>query len=146
MARRNEKYGIPFSMRLSVEERARLDALAGDMPMGAYVRSRLFDTPSPRHRKMRRFDVDQRKLKKLLRELGRQHISSSLHRIMTAIDDEDLEMDDALEAQLRCLCSDLRQLRRSIRKALGDELPDGQWGGSRKQKQDRLHDHEAHDD
>ena len=131
MARRNEKYGIPFSMRLSVEERARLDALAGDMPMGAYVRSRLFDTPSPRHHKMRRFDVDQRKLKKLLRELGRQHISSSLHLILNAIDDGDLEIDDELEDQLRFLCSDLRHLRRTIRKALGDELSDAQWGGRR---------------
>ena len=131
MARRNEKYGIPFSMRLSVEERARLDALAGDMPMGAYVRSRLFDTPSPRHHKMRRFDVDKSLLKKLVRELGRQHISSRLHRIMDAIDDGDLEVGDKLELELRYLCSELRHLRRNIRKAVGDELSDAQWGGRR---------------
>lgn len=131
MARRNEQYGIPFSIRLSVEERARLDALAGDMPMAAYVRSRLFDTPSPRHHKMRRFDVNQSLLKKLVRELGRQHISSRLHLIMNAIDDGDLELDDKLELELRYLCSELRHLRRNIRKALGDELSDRQWGGRR---------------
>lgn len=131
MARRNDKYGIPFSMRFSVEERARLDALAGDMTTAAYVRSRLFDTPSPRRRKVRRFDVNQSLLKKLVRELGRQHISSRLHRIMNAIDEEDLEVDDQLELELRYLCSELRHLRRNIRKALGDELSDAQWGGRR---------------
>ncbi|MDI1226187.1 MAG: hypothetical protein PSY14_00685 [bacterium] len=131
MADRNDKYGVPFSMRLSVEERAKLVALAGDMPTAVYVRSRLFETPSPRRRKMRRFDVDKSLLKKLLRELGRQHISSSLHSILNAIDDGDLEIDDELEKQLRFLCSDLRHLRRTIRKALGDELSDRQWGGRR---------------
>ena len=131
MARRNKEYGIPFCMRLSVEERERLDTLAGDMPLGSYVRSRLFDTPSPRSRKVRRFDVDQSMLKKLLRELGRQHISSRLHLIMNAIDDGDLEIDEELEVELRFLCSDLRHLRRNIRKALGDELSDALWGGRR---------------
>lgn len=131
MARRNDKYGIPFSMRFSVEERAKLDALAGDMTTAAYVRSRLFDEPSPRRRKVRRFDVNQSLLKKLVRELGRQHISSRLHRIMNAIDEEDLEVDDQLELELRYLCSELRHLRRNIRKALGDELSDAQWGGRR---------------
>lgn len=131
MAHRNDKYGIPFSMRLSVEERARLDALAGDMTTSAYVRSRLFDTPSPRSRKIRRFDVNQSLLKKLVRQLGRQHISSRLHRILNAIDDGDLEVDDKLELELRYLCSELRHLRRRIRKAIGDELSEGQWGGKR---------------
>ena len=131
MARQNDKYGMPFSMRFSVEERARLDALAGDMTVAAYVRSRLFDTPSPRHRKIRRFDVNQSLLKKLVRALGRQHISSRLHRILNAIADGDLEVDDKLEMELRYLCSELRHLRRNIRKALGDELSDRQWGGRR---------------
>ena len=131
MARRKDKYHTPFSIRLSDEERAKLDALAGDMPMAAYVRTRLFDTPSPRHHKMRRFDVNQSLLKKLVRELGRQHISSRLHRIINAIDDGDLEVDDKLELELSYLCSELRHLRRNIRKALGDELSDRQWGGRR---------------
>jgi len=28
----------PFSLRLTFEERARLEELAGDMPLGAYIR------------------------------------------------------------------------------------------------------------
>ncbi len=32
----------PFSLRLSFEERARLERDAGDMPLGAYIRERLF--------------------------------------------------------------------------------------------------------
>ena len=131
MARRKDKYGSPFSIRLSPGERAKLDAQAGDMPMATYVRTRLLDTPNPRRRRKRRFDVNQSLLKKLVRELGRQHISSRLHLIMNAIDDGDLEVDDKLELELRYLCAELRHLRRNIRKALGDELSDRQWGGRR---------------
>lgn len=131
MARYDEKYGIPFSMRLSVEERAKLATAAGDMTTAAYVRSKIFDTPSPRRRKVRRFAADKSLLKKLLRELGRQRISSSLYYIVNAIDEGDLEVDDDLDMELRRLCADLRHLRRTIREALGDELPQGQWGGKR---------------
>jgi len=41
------KYAPPFSVRLTLAERARLDAEAGPQPLGDYVRTRLFDTPTP---------------------------------------------------------------------------------------------------
>jgi hypothetical protein len=126
-----KKYPPPFSLRLTAEERAKLDASAGDMPLGAYIRSRLLDTSSPHRRKMRRPDVDRSLLKKLMLELGRQRFSSNLNRIMKAIETGDLETDDKLEMQLRSLRSDLQQLRRHIRKAMGDNLPKGKWGGRR---------------
>ena len=37
------KASPPFSLRLTVEERSRLDQDAGNVPLGAYIRSRLFD-------------------------------------------------------------------------------------------------------
>ena len=43
----------PFSLRLTFEERARLERDAGDMPLGAYIRSRLFDQPAGDRRKPR---------------------------------------------------------------------------------------------
>ena len=36
-------YDPPFSLRLSFEERARLEELADGQPLGAYIRSRLLD-------------------------------------------------------------------------------------------------------
>lgn len=38
----------PFSLRLTVEERARLEADAAGKPLGAYVRSRLFGEEATR--------------------------------------------------------------------------------------------------
>jgi len=38
----------PFSLRLTFEERAQLEREAGDMPLGAYIRSRLFNTATAR--------------------------------------------------------------------------------------------------
>lgn len=132
MVRQSKKYSPTFSIRLTEKERARLDAAAGDMPIGAYIRSRLFDIPSPRRYNVRhRPDVDRGALKKLLRELGRQHIASNMNRVMKAIEEGDLEMDDKLEMQLRRFRADLRVLMRHIKKAMGNELPKGQWGGKR---------------
>lgn len=132
MARKGKEYSPAFSIRLSKEERASLDAAAGDMPIGTYIRSRLFDTPSPRrHPRKYRPDIDRAALNKLLRELGRQHIASNLNRIMKAIEDGDLEIDEKLEMELRGFRADLRVLMRGIKKAMGNELPKGQWGGKR---------------
>jgi hypothetical protein len=132
MARKSKDYSSAFSIRLSKEERAKLDAAAGDMPIGTYIRSRLFDTPSPRrHPRKYRPDIDRAALNKLLRELGRQHIASNLNRIMKAIEDGELEIDEKLEMELRGFRADLRVLMRGIKKAMGNELPKGQWGGKR---------------
>ncbi len=131
MARKNKKYAAPFSLRLTVEERKRLDAIAGDMPVGVFIRSRLFDAPSPRRRMTRRMHADQALLAKIWVELRHQHISKNLNRVMKAIEEEDLETSDQLEMQLHLLRSDLRRLRRYIREALGHDLSEGQWGGRR---------------
>ena len=40
----------PFSLRLTFEERKQLNSDAGNMPLGAYIREQLLDTPSPRKR------------------------------------------------------------------------------------------------
>lgn len=132
MARKSEEYSAVFSIRLTKEERARLDAAAGDMPIGTYIRSRLFDMPSPRpHTRKHRPDIDRAALNKLLRELGRQHIASNLNRIMKAIEEGDVEIDDKLELELRGFRADLRVLMRGIKQAMGRELSEAQWGGKR---------------
>ena len=132
MARKREKYAPTFTIRLTPEERAKIDAAAGDMPLGVYIRSRLFDAPSPRHyAPRRRKQADQVMLEKIWVELRRQYISSNLNRIMRAIEEHDLEVPADLEMELRILRSDLRLLRRDILKALGRDPPEGQWGGKR---------------
>ena len=42
---------VPFSLRLTREERARLDRDRGDLPLGAYLRSRVLDAGESRPRR-----------------------------------------------------------------------------------------------
>lgn len=58
-AKRSAKYPPPFSLRLTFEERARLDMLRGNMPLGQYIREQLLgDDAAPRKRRvtMSRFE------------------------------------------------------------------------------------------
>lgn len=49
-SRRRRNRPAPFSLRLTHEERSRLEYDAGDQPIGAYIRSKLFDDAQPRQR------------------------------------------------------------------------------------------------
>ena len=42
-ASKKDSTSAPFSLRLTFEERALLEQAAGDMPLGAYIRSKLFE-------------------------------------------------------------------------------------------------------
>jgi hypothetical protein len=46
----------PFSLRLSFEERSRLEKEAGDLPLGTYIRDKLFDG-APTKRRLRKQPV-----------------------------------------------------------------------------------------
>jgi len=58
----------PFPLRLTFEERARLESEAGDIPLGTYIRSRLFDRPTSdrRPRQIKRPVKDKQALASLL--------------------------------------------------------------------------------
>ncbi|SFN98822.1 hypothetical protein [Nitrosospira briensis] len=44
----------PFSLRLTVEERKRLDELAGNRPLGSYIRDRLLGEQTEKRRKVKK--------------------------------------------------------------------------------------------
>ena len=76
--KKKNAYFTPFSLRLSFEERARLELDAGDLPLGAYIRSSLFSDPTPRKRRMKRPIKDYKILAELLTKLGSSRISNNL--------------------------------------------------------------------
>jgi hypothetical protein len=57
---KNGKRDAPFSLRLTFEERARIEAQAGEMPVGAYIKSLLLAEDAPKYRKRRRAPVEAR--------------------------------------------------------------------------------------
>lgn len=74
----------PFSLRLSETERARIERDAAGMPIGGYIRSRLFgEEAAPRRRG--KFPVkDHKLLAQALGKLGASRLANNLYQIANA--------------------------------------------------------------
>ena len=114
----------PFSMRLTPDERARLERDSAGMSLGSYVRWRLFDpeNPPPRHRG--KFPVkDHQALSALLGKLGQSRLANNLNQLAKAAHSGSLVLTPALEAELRDAIADIAAMRVTLIAALG--LSDG---------------------
>ena len=109
----------PFCLRLSKEERARLEYEAGDMPLGTYARSRLFNDPTPRKRRMKRPVKDHKILAELITKLGASRISSNLNQLARAANSGSLLLMPEVEENLRQALSDIAWMRKTLMKSLG---------------------------
>lgn len=119
MSKRNKKSPIPYSLRLSPEERERLDHDAGDMPLATYIRSRLFDNPTPRKRRMKRPVKDHKLLAELLTKLGASRISSNLNQLARAANSGSLLLMPEIEEDLRQALEDIAWMRKILMQGLG---------------------------
>ncbi len=111
----------PFSLRLTFEERARLERDAGDMPLGAYIRSKLFDQPAgDRHpRRAKRPVKDQQALASVLGELGKSRIANNLNQLAKAANSGSLLLTSETEKSLQEACAGVQWLRTTLMQALG---------------------------
>lgn len=110
----------PFSLRLSFEERAQLERDAAGLSLGAYVRSRIFDSgnPAPRHRG--KFPVkDQKALASVLAMLGQSRLGNNLNQLARAANLGTLEVSPDTEAALKAACRDIASIRHMLMVALG---------------------------
>lgn len=117
----SDKRSPPFSLRLTFEERARLERDAGDMPLGAYIRSRLFDQPVGDHRPRRskRPVKDQQALASVLGELGKSRIANNLNQLAKAANSGSLPLTPETEKSLQEACAGVQWLRMTLMQALG---------------------------
>ncbi len=111
----------PFSLRLTFEERARLESEAGDMPLGTYIRSRLFDRPATdrRPRQIKRPVKDKQALASLLGELGKSRIANNLNQLAKAANSGSLLLTSETEKSLQEACAGVQWLRTTLMQALG---------------------------
>lgn len=109
----------PFCLRLSKEERARLEYDAGDMPLGTYIRSCLFDHPTPRKRRMKRPVKDYKILAELLTKLGASRIANNLNQLARAANSGSLLLMPEVEEDLRQALKDIAWMRKALMKGLG---------------------------
>ncbi len=119
MPKQKTKKPSPFCLRLSTEERARLEYEAGDMPLGAYARSRLFDDPTPRKRRMKRPVKDHKLLAELITKLGASRIANNLNQLARAANSGSLLLMPEIEEDLRQALADIAWMRKTLMKGLG---------------------------
>lgn len=120
----------PFSLRLTFEERARLEELAGDMPLGAYIRRKVFDGQGLKKKRARarsrRPIKDEKKLAHVLAMLGQSRIANNLNQLAKAAHLGTLPVLPDTERDIRRACADVALIRRELLRALGhrsDEEP-----------------------
>ena len=71
----------PFSLRLTVEERKRLDELAGNQPLGSYIRDRILGEQTEKRRKVKKPKPDTALLALVLGAFGRSRLASNINQL-----------------------------------------------------------------
>ncbi|MCP1472009.1 hypothetical protein J3E64_003724 [Sphingobium sp. OAS761] len=115
-----KKRDAPLSLRLSRDERARLERDAAGMSLGAYIKWRLFDPDRPPPRTRGKAPVrDHILLSQLMALLGQSRLSSNINQLAKAANSGSLPVTPETEADLRHACHDLADMRRMLMRALG---------------------------
>ena len=116
------KRDAPFSLRLTFEERARIEAQAGDMPVGAYIKSLLLAEDAPKYRKRRKPPVEDRALlAQVLACLGSSRVASNLNQLAKATHVGNFYFDHDTKQSITQACDDIRAMRILLMRALGIE-------------------------
>lgn len=114
------KYPTPFSLRLTFEDRARLENEAAGMALGAYIRWRLFHPDKPPPKTKGKFPVkDHKILSELVAKLGQSHISSNLNQLAKLANMGSLPITPETEATIIAACIEIRAMRKDLLRGLG---------------------------
>ena len=113
-------YPPPFSLRLTYEERARLDAERGDKSLAAYIRERLFgDNAAPRKKRGNSPVQDKEALGRLAGALGQSRLSQNMNQLAKAVNSGSLPVTAETEAEIKEACREISELRTALLAALG---------------------------
>lgn len=116
---RTAKGPVPFSLRLSAEERAILEERAGDRPLGAYIRAQLLGGHAQARRRTRKPRADAKQIALLLAELGRARLSANLNQLAKAVNTGTLGVSAEVERELSEACRAVIAMRDALIGALG---------------------------
>jgi preprotein translocase subunit SecD len=111
----------PFSLRLSFAEKAALRDLAGDMPLGAYIKAVLSDAIQNKKKIAPRTDPEA--LGRVLGQLGKSKLSQNVNQLAKAVNVGALPVTPETESELRQACADIAAMRQELMRALKDGGP-----------------------
>jgi hypothetical protein len=117
MTKKRNTQTIPFSMRLTFEERANLKARAGDKSLAIFIRSQLFDENEVKNRKEK---VRGRTLcAQILSALGKSEISKNLHILSDATKSGSLVVTPETQELIDSTLNAIYEMRSTLLEELG---------------------------
>lgn len=109
----------PLSIRLTDAERFKLETQAGDIALGAYIKSVVFDEDPPKRRKSKAMPTaDQQLLAEILARLGQSRTANNLNQIAMHLNQGTLMVDAELEADLKRAVAEVAWMRATLVAAL----------------------------
>ena len=122
--KRKRRRPPPFSLRLTADERARLEHEAGETPLATYIKFRLFNgLPELSTYKLRRAggraSTDTLLIAKLLAALGDSRLASNLNQLAKSANMGTLDVRPETEKELLEACTAIQSMRRDLVAALG---------------------------
>jgi hypothetical protein len=119
---RKRKGSPVFPLRLSADERARLEELAGETPLATYIKFRIFNNLPPLAQLQGvRNGCDTKLIAQLLAVLGEARIANNLNQLARHANMGTLEVTPETELQLLEACADVQIMRRALMTALGSK-------------------------
>ena len=109
----------PFSLRLSVTERAYLEEQAGNQPLGAYIRDRLLGEKAVKRRRFRKPQINDEMAARFLAELGKSRYASNLNQLSRAVHTGTLDVSRDVERELREACESVQIMRDVLMQVFG---------------------------
>jgi hypothetical protein len=123
-AKPESKREAPFSLRLSFEEKTALLDAANGVPVGAYIKAKLFDEGLEKVRRRNTNPVkDHEVLGRILGSLGTSRLSQNLNQLARAANRGALPVSPEMEAELKQACADIAAMREALMRALGSGGP-----------------------
>lgn len=115
-----KKREAPFSLRLSFEEKAALKEMAGDVPLGAYIKAALFDGAAHNIPRKTPKVSDDEALGRVLGALGKSRLSINVNQLAKAVNMGALPVTPETEVELKQACADIAAMREELMRALQD--------------------------
>jgi len=118
--KKNKAPFSPICLRVSPEEKARLEHDAGNMTLSAYMREQLFGKQvAPRKRRMKRPVKDHRTVAQLFALIKQTQAWNNLNQIARAINSNTWIVTPETEKLLQEACKAIIEIRSMLMKALG---------------------------
>ena len=117
------KRPAPFSLRLTFEQRARLEADAAGMSLSAYIHWRLFDPENPPPRSRNKAPVkDHEALLRVLGQLGQTRLANNLNQLARQANTGSLPLTPETELALLEAAANVADIRAMLVQALGLDI------------------------